>query len=87
MRPREPSHLTTSSPKYYKQLKNKKTTLKLHFIKKIEVLKEEMNKALKEIIEKTVKHQPRINTSLEECQESQKSKQTNNPQKTIKRNK
>lgn len=56
MRPREPSHLTTSSPKYYKQLKKKKTTLKLHFIKKKEVLKEEMNKALKEIIEKTVKH-------------------------------
>lgn len=56
MHPTEPSHPTTSSPKYYKQLKNKKTTLKLHFIKMIEVLKEEMNETLKEIIEKTVKH-------------------------------
>lgn len=56
MHPTEPSHPSTSSSKYYKQLKHKKTTLKLHFIKMIEVVKEEMNKALKEIIEKTVKH-------------------------------
>lgn len=56
MCPRESSHPTTSNPKYYKQLKHKKTTLKLHFIKMTEVLKEEMSKALKEIIEKTVKH-------------------------------
>jgi hypothetical protein len=51
--------------------------LKANFIKTIEIFKEEMNKSLKEIEERTIKKLKEINKSFKECQESQEtSKQT-----------
>ena len=48
MSPPEPSYRTAASPDYSNTTKAKENELKINFMKIIEVLKEEINKSLKE---------------------------------------
>ena len=80
MPPLEHSYSTIAGPE---QLKPKERDLKNTYMKMIEVLKEEINKSLKEIQKNTNKQLKKVNKSFKECQEK-KTKQLQEMNKSFK---